>query len=244
SGMGPFFMGFLLVILAISIALLVFRLPLLKSRNELESVFSREATFLLNNLILVGIAFATFWGTVFPVLSEWVRGVKITVGPPFFNRVNAPLGIGLLFLMGVGPIVAWRRASLGKLVRTFMWSTGVGLIAGGLVFALGMRSVSAVLVISLCAFVLHTIAGEFHRGAMARRITVGESYATALLNITAKNQRRYGGYIIHLGVVFIFLGITMSSVYRVEELHTVKPGESFDVGRYSLRYDGVHDSSD
>src|SRR5262245_1402992 len=111
SGLGPFFLIFLGIALAISIGLLVWRLPLLKSRDELESIFSREATFLLNNLILVGIAFTVFWGTVFPVLSEWVRGVKITVGPPFFNRVNAPLGIALVFLMGVGPVIAWRRAS-------------------------------------------------------------------------------------------------------------------------------------
>jgi cytochrome c-type biogenesis protein CcmF len=244
SGLGPFFLGFLAAVIALSSGLLVFRLRDLRPRHQLDSMVSRESAFLFNNLLLLGIAFATFWGTVFPVLSEWVRGVKITVGPPFFNRVNAPLGIGLLFLMGVGPIVAWRRSTLDKLVRTFLWPTLFGLLAGAAAFALGVRSLSAVLVISLCAFVLHTIVWEFHRGAMARRITVGESYLTALFNITAKNQRRYGGYIIHLGVVLIFLGITMSSVYRVEQMHTIKPGESFDVGRYTLKYEGLRDSSD
>ena len=244
SGLGPFFLSFLAVVIAVSTGLLVLRLRDLKPRNQLDSIISRESAFLFNNLLLLGIAFTTFWGTVFPVLSEWVRGVKITVATPFFNRVNAPLGIALLFLMGAGPIIAWRRSTVAKLVRTFLGPTIVGVVCGLAAFALGMRSLSAVLVVSLSGFALYTIAWEFHRGAMARRITVGESYFTALLNITAKNQRRYGGYIIHLGVVFMFLGITMSSVYRVEELHRVKPGESFDVGRYTLKYDGVRDQGD
>jgi cytochrome c-type biogenesis protein CcmF len=244
SGLGPFFLAFLAVVIAVSTALLVFRLKDLRPRHQLDSMLSRESAFLFNNLLLLGIAFATFWGTVFPVLSEWVRGVKITVGPPFFNRVNAPLAIGLLFLMGVGPIIAWRRSSVEKLVRTFLWPVVLGIFVGVAAFAFGMRSFSALLVVSISAFVLHTIAWEFHRGAVARRITLGESYAVALLNITTKNQRRYGGYVVHLGVVFIFLGITMSSVYRIEELHTVKPGESFTVDRYTLTYEGVRDVSD
>jgi cytochrome c-type biogenesis protein CcmF len=170
--------------------------------------------------------------------------VKITVGPPFFNRVNAPLGIALLFLMGVGPIIAWRRSTAANLIRTFLWPTLFGVFSGLVAAVFGVRSMSAVLVISFSGFVLHTIVWEFHKGAMARMAMVGDSYGTALIRLFTKNQRRYGGYVIHLGVVFMFVGVTMSSVYRVEELHTVTPGESFSVGRYTLRYDGLRDESD
>ena len=244
SGMGPYFLGFLGAVLTVSISLLVSRLKDLKPSHRLDSVVSRESAFLFNNLILLGIAFATFWGTVFPVLSEWVRGVKITVGPPFFNQVNAPLGIMLLFLMGVGPIVAWRRATAARLLATFAFPTAVGLATGTIAFACGMRSLSAVLVTSLAGFVLHTIVHEFHRGARARMSMTDEGYVTAIVELVSRNRRRYGGYVVHLGVVCMFLGVTMSSVYRVEELHTVKPGESFQVGSFTLRYDGVQDLSD
>src|SRR4029453_10021850 len=138
SGLGPFFIGFLLFGLLVAGGLGAYRLPELRTTGTIESFFSREAAFLFNNLVLVGIAFAVFWGTVFPVLSEWVRGVKITVGPPFFNRVNAPLGVALLFLMGVGPVIAWRRATPKNLWRAFAFPVGAGvaaaivlLVAGG-----------------------------------------------------------------------------------------------------------------
>jgi cytochrome c-type biogenesis protein CcmF len=154
------------------------------------------------------------------------------------------LAVMLLFLMGVGPIVAWRRATIAKLAATFAAPVGFGVAAGAVVFALGMRSLSAITVTSLSAFVLQTIFHEFHRGARARTAMTGEAYFHALRNLVAKNRRRYGGYIIHLGVVFMFIGVTMSSVYRVEELHTVKPGESFTVGDFTLEYRGVTDLSD
>ncbi len=244
SGLGPYFLGFLALVLAVSVGLLLWRLSDLRPRHELDSVLSRESAFLFNNLALLGIAFATLWGTIFPVLSEWVRGVKITVGPPFFNRVNAPLGIALLLLMGIGPLIAWRRASWQHMVRTFGAPTLTGVVCGIALLLLGMYDLSALTVMSISAFVLHTIIIEFHRGALARKAMVGESYGVALRRLMLKNQRRYGGYVIHLGVVFMFVGVTMSSVYRVEELHTVKPGESFSIGRYSLRYDGLRDLSD
>ncbi len=244
SGLGPFFLTFLAVVVLIALALLFYRLKELRPRHQLDSLMSRESAFLFNNLLLVGIAFATLWGTIFPVLSEWVRGVKITVGPPFFNRVNAPLAIGLLFLMGVGPVIAWRRSTLSNFIKTFRWPVAVGLVAGLACFMFGVRSLSALTVTSLSAFVLHTLVYEFHRGARARIAMVGESYGRALVNLIVKNQRRYGGYVVHLGIVFMFMGITMSSVYRVEELHTVDPGESFTVRDFSFQYNGLSDKSD
>ncbi|MBI5505499.1 MAG: heme lyase CcmF/NrfE family subunit [Deltaproteobacteria bacterium] len=236
SGLGPYFLTFLAFALIVSFGLMALRLRELRPRHQLDSLLSRESAFLFNNLLLVGIAFATLWGTIFPVLSEWVRGVKITVGPPFFNRVNAPLAVALLLLMGVGPVIAWRRATFRNLVDNFLGPAALGLAAGGVGFACGMRSLSAILVVSFSAFVLYTVAAEFHSGARARVAMVGDSYGAALLGLIRKNQRRYGGYVIHVGVVFMFLGVTMSSVYRVEELHTVKKGERFTIGRYTLEY--------
>jgi cytochrome c-type biogenesis protein CcmF len=239
SGLGPFFLGFLGVILTISLALLVWRLPLLRSENELDSLLSRESAFLFNNLILVGIAFAVFWGTVFPVISEWVRGVKITVGPPFFNKVNAPLGLVLLFLMGVGPVIAWRRASWQHLKKNFLWPTVVGLASGVACFALGAHSYWAVLAFSLIGFALATIVAEFARGVRARQAMVGESAAVALIRLTAKNRRRYGGYIIHIAIVMIFIAITGTSLFRQEKQATLNPGDSFEIGGYTVRYNGL-----
>ena len=248
SGLGPFFLCFLGVMLTVAFGLLFMRLGSLRPRSQLDSIISRESAFLFNNLILVGIAFATLWGTIFPVLSEWVRGVKITVGPPFFNQVNAPLAIALLFLMGVGPLVAWRRASLPQLMRVFLWPGVIGVAAGLGAFAVGMRSLSAVLVVSFSAFVLYTVLAEFHTGARARRAMVGESYPAALLGLLQKNQRRYGGYVVHVGIVFLFLGVTMSSVYRVEQPFTVEKGEEFIVSgsmaTYRLRFEDLHNEED
>lgn len=240
SGLGPFFLGFLAVILTVSISLLVWRLPLLRSENELDSLLSRESAFLFNNLVLVGIAFAVFWGTVFPVISEWVRGVKITVGPPFFNKVNAPLGLVLLFLMGVGPVIAWRRATWAHLRRNFLWPVVIGLVAGTVCFVLA-RNYWAVVSFSLVAFVSATIVAEFWRGVRARQAMVGEAAPIALVRLIAKNRRRYGGYVIHVGIVMIFVAITGTSVFRQERQVTVNQGESFDIDGYTLRYNGIEE---
>lgn len=244
SGLGPFFLWFLAFAILVSIGLLIYRLPELKPRHQLDSLFSRESAFLFNNLLLVGIAFATLWGTLFPVLSEAVRGVKITVGPPFFNKVNAPLAIGLLLLMGIGPLIAWRRASWSHLRKVFLIPVLIGMGAGVLAFFAGMRSLSALLVVSFSAFVLYTVADEFGTGIAARRRMVGESVLTALGGLFRKNQRRYGGYVVHVGIVFIFLGVTMSSVYRVEQAFTIRQGESFTIDRYRLDFLEINNFED
>ncbi|HEX4210766.1 MAG TPA: cytochrome c-type biogenesis CcmF C-terminal domain-containing protein, partial [Candidatus Binataceae bacterium] len=200
---------------------------------------SREAAFLFNNLLLVGIAFAVFWGTLFPVLSEAVRGVKITVGPPFFDKVNAPLALGLVFLMGVGPLIAWRRSSPDNLIRAFASPAIFGVLAGIAAFAGGLRQWYVLTALSLAAFVLGSILVEFRRGVSARRHMVHETAPRALVNLVGKNNRRYGGYIIHLGVILAFVGIVASSFFRVEVKKSVKQGQSFQVGPYELEYDGV-----
>lgn len=243
SGLGPFFLIFLGFVLVVSLGLLFWRLPLLKSKNELESVFSREATFLLNNLLFVGIAFTVFWGTVFPVLSEWVRGVKITVGPPFFNQVNAPLGLALMFLMGVGPVIAWRRASWSSLKRAFAVPVGVGLATGVVALVLGAGNFYAIVAFSISAFALATVFVEFWKGMRVRQAMMGEAPWTALSRLIGKNRRRYGGYIVHVAMVMIFIGIVASSIFKIEKQTGIEVGQSVEIGGYEVRFDGIEDES-
>jgi len=244
SGLGPYFLTFLIVVAGAYTALLISRVRMLRSPAEFESYLSREAAFLFNNLVLVGIAFTVFWGTIFPVLSEAVRGVKITVGPPFFNKVNAPLALGLIFLTGVGPLIAWRKATRANLVRSFA-APGLAGIVTGLVFlyAGGIRQWYVLAAFSLSAFVLATVVVEFARGVGARRHLAGESPPRALANLVAKNNRRYGGYIIHVGVIAAFAGIVGSSFFKLEVKQSVHQGESLNIGSYQLRFAGL-DMSD
>jgi cytochrome c-type biogenesis protein CcmF len=239
SGLGPYFLTFLLIVVVGYTGLLLSRVRDLRSPAELESYLSREAAFLFNNLILVGIAFAVFWGTIFPVISEAVRGVKITVGPPFFNKVNGPLALGLVFLMGVGPLIAWRRATRKNLVHSFATPALVGVVTGLVVFAGGIRQWYVLTGFSLAAFVLGTVAVEFERGVQARGRMVHESPPRALVNLVAKNNRRYGGYIVHIGVVFAFIAIIGSSFFKTEVKRSVREGQSFAVGPYRLVYLGL-----
>jgi cytochrome c-type biogenesis protein CcmF len=244
SGLGPFFIGFLLFVILVAGALVVYRLPELRTPATVESFLSREAAFLFNNLVLVGIAFAVFWGTVFPVLSEWVRGVKITVGPPFFNRVNAPLGVALLFLAGVGPAIAWRRATPRNLWRAFAGPVAAGLVVAVVLAVAGVPLGYAHATFALAAFVLGTVGQEFWRGVRARQAMLHEGAPRALVRLVGKNRRRYGGYIIHVGVVSMFVGIAASSVFRIETTQTLKPGESMQAGKFTLRYDRITTAED
>jgi cytochrome c-type biogenesis protein CcmF len=239
SGLGPYFSTFLGVVVVCYTALLLYRVKLLRSTAELESFLSREAAFLFNNLVLVGIAFAVFWGTVFPIISEAVRGVKITVGPPFFNEVNAPLALALLFLMGVGPLIAWRRASTRNLVANFSMPAVIGVAVGAAAAALGVLQWYVLSALSLAAFVAATVMLEFSRGVMARRRAVNEAAPRALVNLVAKNNRRYGGYIVHLGVAMAFVGIVASSFFKVEVKRSLAPNQTLDIGDYKLKYLGV-----
>ncbi len=239
SGLGPYFVGFLLFTLVVTAGLVAYRLPELRTPGTIESFLSRESAFLFNNLVLVGIAFAVFWGTIFPVISEAVRGVKITVGPPFFNRVNAPLGIALLFLMGIGPVIAWRRATPRNLWRAFAWPTAAALAAGGVLLAAGIPAGLAWLTFVGGVFSLGTVVQEFWRGMRARQAMLQESAPRALVRLVDKNRRRYGGYLIHVGVIAIFVGIAASSAFRLEVQQSLAQGEEVSIGRYRLRYEGI-----
>jgi cytochrome c-type biogenesis protein CcmF len=179
----------------------------LRGEHELDSFLSRESSFLFNNLILVGATFATFWGTVFPLISEAVRGVKITVGPPFFNQVNGPIFLGLIALMGICPLIGWRRASRDNLLRNFLYPLVAALVLTVGLFLVGVREGYALLAFGACAFVAATLVVEFYRGVRARRGAYGENPLQALPLLVWQNKPRYGGYIVHLGVILIAVGV-------------------------------------
>ncbi|MEO7457042.1 MAG: heme lyase CcmF/NrfE family subunit, partial [Gemmatimonadaceae bacterium] len=204
SPVGNWFATFFFLATGATIYFVATRLKDLEATAELESMVSREAAFLYNNLVLVGIAFSVLWGTLFPIISEWVRGSKITVGPPFFNTVNVPLGLLLLALTGVGPLIAWRKASTSNLRRQFVVPVFAGLFSGSLLIALGMRNGHALVAYTLAAFVAGTISQEFYKGINARRSIHGEALPLATIRLIARNRRRYGGYIVHAGIVVLF----------------------------------------
>jgi cytochrome c-type biogenesis protein CcmF len=225
SSVGYFFLAFLVVCGILSFTLLYTRWPGLRADVQLESVVSREAAFLFNNLLLVGVAFSVLWGTLFPILSELVRGSKITVGPPFFNRVNVPLGLLLLALTGVGPLIAWRKASPGNLRRQFTWPVASGLVTCIALLAAGVRGLYPLMALSLAGFVAGTIVQEFYRGVRARRRMHGESAPLAFARLVARNRRRYGGYLVHAGVLIYFVAFSGMAFKREIEA-TLRPGES------------------
>jgi cytochrome c-type biogenesis protein CcmF len=222
---GYFFLAFLVVCGVLSFTLLYTRWPTLKADVQLESVVSREAAFLFNNLLLVGVAFSVLWGTLFPILSELVRGSKITVGPPFFNRVNVPLGLLLLALTGVGPLIAWRKASSNNLKRQFTAPVAAGVVTAIGLLAAGVRGLYPVMALSLAGFAAGTIVQEFYRGVRARRRMHGESALIAFGRLVARNRRRYGGYLVHAGVLIYFVAFSGMAFKREIEA-TLKPGDS------------------
>ena len=227
SPVGGWFAAFLIVASGTTAYLVSTRLKDLEARAELESMVSREAAFLYNNLLLVGISFSVLWGTFFPILSEWVRGTKITVGPPFFNTVNVPLGLLLLGLTGVGPLIAWRKASLSNLRRQFLVPVIVGLVVAGVLFAAGMRDGYALMTYLLAGFVATTIVQEFSKGIGARRSIHNESFPRAFVHLIGRNRRRYGGYIVHAGIVFLFAAFA-GLAFRKEYDVSLGTGQSFE----------------
>src|SRR5918998_931348 len=217
SNVGYFFLAFLVVAAVLAFTLLHTRWSLLEAEVQLESVVSREAAFLFNNLLFVGIAFSVLWGTLFPILSELVRGTKITVGAPFFNRVNIPLGLLLLCLTGIGPLIAWRKASGANLRRQFIAPVAAGLLTLLLLLALGIDDFYAATALSLAGFVAGTILQEFYRGVRARRRMHEESTLAAFGRLVARNRRRYGGYIVHAGILIYFVAFLGMAFKREQE---------------------------
>lgn len=241
SSVGWYFLVFLIFAGVVSFSLLAWRWPLLEAESELESMASREAAFLFNNLIFIVIAFSVLWGTLFPILSEWIKGTKVTVGPPFFNQVNIPLGLLLLALTGIGPLIAWRRATPANLKRQFMLPVAAMLLTAAALAAVRLSDVWAIVAFSLGAFVVGTVSQEFVRGTLARHRLHAESLPLAFGRLVGRNRRRYGGYIVHLGMVMLFAGFA-GMAFKTDTEATLKPGQEVTVrSPYGYTYRFVHE---
>jgi cytochrome c-type biogenesis protein CcmF len=233
---GILFLGFLALVLLGALGLIAYRAEALKGHGTLDALVSRESAFLLNNVVLLGICFTVFLGTIFPLLTEALRGTKISVGTPYFNRVSVPLGLALLLLMGSGPLLAWGRASLNNLRRNFLKPAGVAAAGAALAALCGLRQAEALAAFFCAVFVIGTIAWEFGTATRTRARITGEGLLPAFATLLLKSRRRYGGLIVHLGVVLAILGIAMSSLYKVEREATLHPGERLAIGPYSVQF--------
>jgi cytochrome c-type biogenesis protein CcmF len=237
SSIGPWFLGFICLIAAFSVALVVHRLPLLRSRTRLESLASREAAFLYNNLLLVALTLTVLWGVAFPILSEAVRGEAVTVGPPYFNFFLRVFGLPLLLLMGIGPLVAWRRASLRRLRAIVLWPAAFALACGAVLLAAGAgSSLPGLLAYTFSAFVLAAIALEFIQGTRARRALGSGGWWNSFSALVGRNRRRYGGYIVHAAIVLLAIGVAGSSAYGATKAERLRPGDSLSIRGYDLTY--------
>jgi cytochrome c-type biogenesis protein CcmF len=237
------FLGFLSFLVIVSAALVWWRRGAFTPENQLESAVSREGAFLLNNLVFIAAMLTVLWGTMFPLISEGFTGTKITVGPPFFNRVNIPLGLLLLFLLGVGPVIAWRKATARNLVRNFTAPVGSALAAAAILWLTGVRHPYALLTFVLGAFTMTTIVVEFFKGTRARGRIEGEGFVLAFVHLMERNRRRYGGYVVHAGFVVMFMGFA-GAAYNVEKQVALRPGETMDVASpfghtYRLTYQAM-----
>ncbi|MFB3922223.1 MAG: heme lyase CcmF/NrfE family subunit [Terriglobia bacterium] len=234
SNIGPVFAVFLGIVLFFSVSLLFLRLEFLKSENKLDSMVSRESGFLFNNWILLAAVFAVLWGTIFPIISKAVQNVTVTVGAPYFNKVAVPIGLLLLFLTGAGPLLAWRKTSFQSLKRNFTLPVAVAVAAGVILFFAGVRHFYAWMSLFLSAFVAVCILQEFCKGARTRQRTGGENFFQAIYNLTMFNTRRYGGYVIHLGMVLLFVGFA-GQAFQTDVKGLMRQGDELRVKDYILR---------
>ncbi|MGB8647539.1 MAG: heme lyase CcmF/NrfE family subunit [Anaerolineae bacterium] len=240
STLGPYFLGFMGLVLVAFLYLLYTRLDLLHEENEMESIISREATFLLNNLLLIGLAFATLWGTIFPMISEVFTGKQISVAAPFFDQVNGPIFFALIVLLGLCTLIGWRRASTENLVRNFRWPVLMSVVAIAALVVVGIRDAFGLMGFGAGLFVLSTVVFEFYRGIATRSRQYKEILPIAGYKLVNKNRRRYGGYIVHLGIVLAVIGIVGSTFYQTDIQQNLKPGETVQIGDYTLRFDQLN----
>jgi cytochrome c-type biogenesis protein CcmF len=241
SAIGPYFLGLLAVVVLGSIGLFVYRLPRLRPEQDFESVVSREGGFLVNNFLLTGIAFATFWGTVFPILSATVRGQTMTVGPAFYQKVNGPLFLALIVVMGVGPLLAWRRASLASVWRNCRWPALAAAICAIVLPLLGVTSIWANVGFAVCAFAAGTIIYEVGRGVRVRH-SHGEPYYRALATLVSRHRQRYGGYLVHLGLVVVAVGVIGSQFFQQTGEFTLSAGQTARFAGYTITYRSISGS--
>ena len=234
SNIGKYFVSFLAIGIAATVYLILDRLEYLKSEAELESVISRESSFLFNNLILLASCFAVLWGTLFPVISEAVSGEKISLDAAWFNRLMIPIGLFLLLLTGVGPLFAWRRTSADSLRRNFQWPGIASLVLVGALLAAGMRNFYALISFGFCLFVALTVLMEFYKGARAIRAKNQMNPLRATVELTHRNTRRYGGYLVHMGIVLMFIGFT-GAAFNKSDVKEMNVGDTLNLSHYRLK---------
>ncbi len=234
SPVKPYFTTFVLTATALTAIAIVRNLPYLKSDVKLESVVSRESSFLFNNLILLASCFAVLWGTLFPVLMEALTGEKETIDAPYYNRVNVPIALFLLLLTGVGPLIAWRKSSLNSLKRAFLVPALTGLVVITGLAAAGVRGVAPLLSFGLCSFVIATILSEFWKGSRAIHQKENLPVTQAVFELTWRNTRRYGGYLVHMGIVLMFIGFT-GRAFDLHETRSVALNQNLRFGHYDLK---------
>ena len=234
SSIGKYFVSFLAIGIAATIYLILDRLEYLKSESELESVISRESSFLFNNLILLASCFAVLWGTLFPVISEAISGDKISLDADWYNRLMVPIGLFLLILTGVGPLFAWRRTSVESLRRNFQWPGIAAVVLAGSLFAAGIRNFYALISFGFCLFVALTVIMEFYKGARAIAGKTGQNLLRATVELTHRNTRRYGGYLVHMGIVLMFIGFT-GHAFNQASVKELNVGDTMQVGNYNLK---------
>jgi cytochrome c-type biogenesis protein CcmF len=239
---GGIFLGFLSFVLLASFGLLAYRADLLKGQPELDSMISRESAFVLNNIVLISALFTILLGTIFPLISEAVAGVQVSVGAPYFNSVTVPLFLCLVFLMGVGPMIAWRKASWDNLKRNFFWPALSALILGVTLSIWKVRDFLPLLGFTLLGFVVLTIVYDTALALRARRRIAGEGVIAGLITLTRRNQRRYGGLIVHLGVVLIIMGIAGSMSYSIEREATLKLKDNLSIAQYRIHFEVLQGS--
>ena len=238
STIGVQFLVFIGLVIALSAGLIISRLPLLRSEARLDSLLSREAFFLLNNLVLVGLCLVIMWGTFFPLISEAITGTEASVGPPWFNRIVTPIALVLVLLTGIGPVLAWRRVTPSALWRVLWVPVTAVLVAlvALLAFTNASESPASFAMFCLVAFVLTVVSQELWRGTRARRTMTGESRPRALTRLVGRNRRRYGGYLVHAGIAVLFLGVAASSAFLDQRDVRLSPGDSFEVNGYQVTY--------
>jgi cytochrome c-type biogenesis protein CcmF len=240
SSIGPWFLAFIGVVVAVSLGLVIWRLPLLRSPTKLESPISREAAFLYNNLLLLALCLTILWGVVYPLLSEAVRGEAVVLGREYYDFFLRVFGLPLLLLMGIGPLVAWRRASLASLLTTFRWPTLVALVTGAGLLVLGAgSSIPGLVAYTFSAFVIATIVLEFVRGTRARKALGATSWPGAFSSLIGRNRRRYGGYVVHASIVLLAIGIAGSSAFDSVAEARLERGESMEIAGYRLAYQSL-----
>ncbi|MFE8703342.1 heme lyase CcmF/NrfE family subunit [Cytobacillus sp. FJAT-54145] len=244
GNLGTYFLIFMSFMILLSIYVVASRYQLIKKESvPIDSYFSKESSFLLNNFILIAATFAVFWGTMYPLISETFTGTKINVGPPYFNKVMAPIFLSLILLMAICPLITWQKAALDRFIKNTLPPLVAGTVFGVILLIIGVRGTFAIIGLSTTFFMFAVHLLEFWRGMMARRKATKEGFLQAAVRLTMKNQRRYGGYIVHIGIAVLAVGVISSHAYSQEVMKTVNTGETITIGDYELTFNELTETT-